>query len=278
VGVRFYTYLSTLYYVLRAGGRNNIPVIVLDRPNPINGSAIEGPYIDSGLESFVGIVQKLPVRHGMTMGELARYLNAEYHLDAPLTVVEMQGWQRNMWFDQTGLPWVIPSPAMPALNTATVYPGTCFFEGTNFSEGRGTALPFEVVGAPSLNSYALAERLNAMALPGARFRPVNFHPSASKHAGVTCEGVQLHVLDREAFLPVLTGLHMVAACQALAMNEFAFLDRSWEARPPQFDLLTGSAAIREQIAAQLPIGELTTGWEAIHEDFRAARAPYLLYQ
>ncbi|MGQ9768886.1 MAG: exo-beta-N-acetylmuramidase NamZ family protein, partial [Anaerolineae bacterium] len=175
VGVRFYTFISTLYYILRSARQHGVSVIVLDRPNPLNGLAIEGPSVAPGYGSFVGIAP-IPIRHGMTIGELARYLNAEHHLGAELTVVEMQGWRRAMWFDETGLPWVPTSPAMPHLSTAIVYPGTCFIEGTNLSEGRGTALPFEVVGAPWLDGHALAHALNQLALPGVRFRPTQFEP------------------------------------------------------------------------------------------------------
>jgi uncharacterized protein YbbC (DUF1343 family) len=277
VGVRFYTFLSTLFYVLRAAGKSNLPVLVLDRPNPINGNQVEGPFIDPGYESFVGIVANLPVRHGMTFGELALYFNSEYHLNAPLTVVPVEGWKRSMWFDQTGLPWVSPSPAMPTLATATVYPGTCFFEGTNLSEGRGTGLPFEFIGAPWIDSYALAGRMNALQLPGVRFRPVHFQPSASKHAGQPCGGVQLHVLDRAAFQPVATGLHLLSACQALNPHEFAFLDHSWDSTHCQLDNLTGSPSIREHIGAGLPAVDLIAGWPEVQQKFAAMRKPYLLY-
>ena len=276
VGVRFYTFISTLYYVLRAAHRHGVPVIVLDRPNPINGLTVEGPSIAPGYESFVGIVP-MPVRHGMTVGELARYFNAEHGLDAELTVVEMQGWRREMWFDQTGLPWVATSPAMPHLSTATVYPGTCLVEGTNLSEGRGTTLPFEVVGAPWLDGYALAEALNRLALRGVRFRPTHFEPSAGKHAGAMCQGVQVHVTDRDALRPVEAGLYLVAACRAQAPEQFAFLPTSWEGRPPHFDLLAGGAAVREGLAAGTPVAELTAGWPAVAAAFARQRQPYLLY-
>jgi uncharacterized protein YbbC (DUF1343 family) len=277
VGVRFYTYLSTLFYVLRAAGTHGLPLLVLDRPNPINGMQIEGPLIDPGYESFVGIVASLPVRHGMTLGELALLLNAEYHLNAPLTVIPMQGWSREMWFDQTGLPWVFPSPAMPSLATTVVYPGMCFFEGTNLSEGRGTALPFELIGAPWIDGNALAERMNALGLPGVRFRPVTFEPSASKHAGQVCHGVQVHVLDRAAYQPVATGLHLVAGFIAAGGPDFAFLETSWEARPSQMDLLTGSPTIREHLSARQPVEALLAGWNQTREQFAALREPYLLY-
>jgi uncharacterized protein YbbC (DUF1343 family) len=277
VGVRYYTYLSTLYYVLRGAGKAGLPVYVLDRPNPINGVTMEGPLIEPGHESFVGIVP-IPIRHGMTLGELALYMNNEYDLGADLTVILMEGWQRGMWFDQTGLPWVTPSPAMPHLSTATVYPGMCFIEGTNLSEGRGTALPFETTGAPWLEAYALAERLNRLLLPGVRFRPHVFKPSASKHAGVVCEGVQAHVLDRHAFHPVITGLHVLAACRELAMDEFSFLQTGWEGHPPHMDLLAGSARIREHLVSAQPVDALVGEWAAVREKFEKVREPYLLYE
>jgi len=290
VGVRFYTYLSTLFYVIRAAGKQQLPVLVLDRPNPIAGRRIEGPFIEPGYTSFVGIVEKLPVRHGMTMGELALYFNSEYSLGAQVTVVQMEGWKRSMWFDQCGLPWVSPSPAMPTLATATVYPGTCFFEGTNLSEGRGTALPFEVIGAPWIDGRALAERMNRLELPGVRFRPVTFAPSASKHAGQTCSGVQVHVLDREAFQPVISGLRLMAGCRALAPDQFAFLEHSWEGRPCHMDLLAGSQHPREHLARDKAVEELppmwqpaamrqpAAMWQPAEEQFAALRTPYLLYE
>ncbi|MGQ9841682.1 MAG: exo-beta-N-acetylmuramidase NamZ family protein [Anaerolineae bacterium] len=277
VGVRFYTFISTLYYILRSARQHGVSVIVLDRPNPLNGLAIEGPSVAPGYGSFVGIAP-IPIRHGMTIGELARYLNAEHHLGAELTVVEMQGWRRAMWFDETGLPWVPTSPAMPHLSTAIVYPGTCFIEGTNLSEGRGTALPFEVVGAPWLDGHALAHALNQLALPGVRFRPTQFEPAASKHAGQMCQGVQIHVTDRAAFRPVEAGLHVVAACRAQAPERFTFLSTSWEGRPPHFDLLAGNATIREGLAAGVPVAELTAGWPAIAAEFEERRQPHLLYR
>ncbi len=278
VGVRFYTYLSTLFYVLRAGGKNQVPVLVLDRPNPIGGRKVEGPYIEPGFESFVGIVGKIPIRHGLTMGELARYLNEQYSLNAPLSVLAMEGWSRSTWFDQAELPWVSPSPAMPSLAAATVYPGACFVEGTNLSEGRGTALPFEVTGAPWIDGRVLAERLNRLALPGVRFRPVSFTPCASKHVGQMCGGVQMHVLDREAFQPVITGLHLLAGCQVLAPDHFAFLQESWEGRPCHMDLLAGSAHIREHLAARKPVEDLLAEWKPVENAFANVRAFYLLYK
>lgn len=292
VGARFYTYISTLYLVLAAAGRHGRAVMVLDRPNPINGLAIEGSLVAPGLESFIGIAP-IPVRHGMTTGELARFFNTEYNLGADLTVVGMAGWRRSMWLDDTGLPWVSPSPGMPQLATAIVYPGMCFIEGTALSEGRGTTLPFEVAGAPWLDGDALARTLNRLALPGVRFRPTQFVPSGGihaggihaggKHAGIRCEGVQVHVTDRRVFRPVETGLHVVAACRTPAPDRVQFLDSSWEGQTPHalrphFDLLTGDAAIREGLAAGTPVDDLISGWAAVAAAFEQARRPYLLYE
>lgn len=276
VGVRFYTYLSTLYYLLRACGRTGIPLLVLDRPNPINGVTIEGPPVAPGLESFVGIVD-IPIRHGMTLGELARLINAEQNFGADLTVLAMTGWRRSQWFDQTGLLWIPTSPGMPHLITATVYPGMCFIEGTNLSEGRGTTLPFEIVGAPWLDGYRLAVSLNALDLPGVRFRPVHFTPSASKHAGDHCQGVQVHVTDRNALRAVTTGLHVIAACRAQSPEQFTFLASSWEGRSPHFDLLAGNATLREGLALGYDVASLAEHWRAYEATFRARRAPHLLY-
>lgn len=276
VGARFYTFISTLYYVLQGAARAGKPVIVLDRPNPINGKTIEGGSIGQGLESFIGVIS-IPIRHGLTTAELARYMNTEYRIGADLTVIEMQGWKRVQWYDQTGLPWVPLSPGMPKLETATVYPGMCFVEGTNLSEGRGTALPFEVVGAPWLDGFALADALNRLALAGVRFRPLYFVPFVSKHAGEKCGGVQIHVIDREAFRPVETGLRVITACREQAPDRFEFLPSSWEGHPPHFDLLTGDARVREQIIDNGRLDALLQSWRQIEVEFDRKRAGYLLY-
>lgn len=276
VGVRFYTYLSTLYHLLRGAAKQGCPVIVLDRPNPIDGVTLEGPLVQPGYESFVGVAP-VPIRHAMTLGELARYFCAEFAIDADLTVVQMQGWRRSQWFDETGLPWVATSPAMPHLSTATVYPGMCFVEGTNLSEGRGTALPFELCGAPWLDGYELAAALNRLDLPGVRFRPVYFEPSDSKHAGLLCQGVQVHVGDRRRLRAVELGLHVVAACCQQAPQEFQFLPTSWEGRPPHFDLLAGGPALRTGLLAAEPVEALANAWAAELAAFAEVRARYLLY-
>jgi len=264
VGARFYTYGVTMAECLVAGATHGRPVVVLDRPNPLGGLQVEGPRLQPGFESFVGRAHQ-PIRHGLTLGELAR---AIAHLEglAPslqLHVVPLQGWQRAQWADQTGLPWVLPSPNLPTLESATVYPGTGLLEGTTLSEGRGTTRPFELVGAPGIAPERWATRLNALAtagqLPGVRFRPCWFVPWTSKHAGVRCGGVQLHVTDRTVFRPVATGVWLLATAWA----EWPQVC-SW--RPPRapqgagqpssswpIDRLYGSAALREHLAVGAPV-------------------------
>jgi uncharacterized protein YbbC (DUF1343 family) len=297
VGVRFYTFESTLFYLLAASRKHGVPLVVLDRPNPINGLAVEGPSIAPGFESFVGIAP-IPIRHGLTVGELARYFNAEHGLGADLTVVPMTGWRRAMWFDQTGLPWATTSPAMPHLSTATVYPGACFIEGTNLSEGRGTALPFEQIGAPWMDAYAAAEALNARAGSwkleagswkleaggrsgaGVVFRPTSFEPTSSKYAGETCYGVQMHVTDRDALSPARLGVLIVATLKALYPRQFAWRDypRADGSRLFTIDRLTGSDATRKLLEAGAPAAEVVAGWAAVEEEFRRRREACLLYE
>ncbi len=276
IGVRFYTLVGTLVCVLRAAARAGLPVIVLDRPNPINGRCVDGPLVEPGFESFVSMLP-VPIRHGLTIGEMARYAAGLLDPACDLTVVPMKGWERRRWFDQTDLPWVPTSPAMPHLSTATVYPGTCLIEGTNLSEGRGTALPFEMVGAPWLDGYRLASDLNARDLPGVRFRPVRFVPAASKHAGAVCEGVQVHVLDREAMRPPLVGLHLIAGCRAQAPESCCFLPPSQRGTPCHFDLLAGSSRVREGLEAGAPPEELAAAWAPEAGEFESERTAWLMY-
>jgi uncharacterized protein YbbC (DUF1343 family) len=277
VGARFYTYVWTLSYVLEAAAEHHVPVIVLDRPNPINGLTLEGPLLEPGYASFVGRYSIL-LRHGMTVGELARMFDADQGLDADLTVVPMSGWQREMWYDQSGLPWVPPSPAMPKLETAIVYPGTCLLEGTNVSAGRGTATPFELIGAPWINAYRLAAALNDLSLPGVRFRPATYIPWVDKHTGVTCQGVYLHVLDREIFRPLSTGLYLLSVLHSLWPQAFEWLGTSWEGRPPHFDLLIGNSWVREWIDEGRPVDEIVAQWRGTLAQFEQQRQPYLLYR
>ena len=268
VGVRFYTYLSTLFYVLTGAGKTGKPVFVLDRPNPITGKIIEGGPIVPGFESFVGIVN-IPIRHGMTPGELANYMNAEYSLNADLQTIKMHRWQREMWFDATFLPWVSTSPAMPHLSTATLYPGMCLLEGTNLSLGRGTSLPFEVCGAPWLDGYALAESLNGLHLAGVRFRATAFTPSASSHAGCECQGVQVHVTDRDSLRPVEMALHLIAVARCLSADAWM-----WN---PHFERLAGDGTLRSALEAGTSVTEILATWEESISAFIHQREKYLLY-
>ncbi|MEW5814255.1 MAG: DUF1343 domain-containing protein [Spirochaetota bacterium] len=277
VGCRYYTYLYTLSYLMEAAVEHKVPILVLDRPNPLGGLTVEGNILDRSFSSFIGRYP-LPVLYGLTIGELALYFNREFGLGAELTVVPMRGWRRHMWFDQTGLPWVPPSPNMPTLDTATVYPGTCLVEGTNLSEGRGTTKPFEVIGAPWIKGRALADALNALSLGSVRFRPVDFTPTYSKFNGEWCSGVQVHVLDRLALRPVETGLHILATIKDMYPQPFEWLPTSWEGQPPQFDLLMGTERVRQQLDDRIAVADIVGGWEEETAAFRAARQGYCLYQ
>ncbi len=277
VGVRYYTYLSTLVHVMRGAARAGKAVMVLDRPNPINGVQREGPLIEPGFESFIGILP-VPMRHGMTLGELALYSNRKLTIDCDLTVIPMQGWGREMWFDTCGRDWVPTSPGIPHFATTLPYVGTCLVEGCNLSEGRGTALPFEVVGAPWVDGFALAKALNGLRMPGVVFRPHAFIPCSSKHAGVHCQGVQLHITDREVFKPVICGLQLLATCRRLFPRDFKFLGSSWEGKPAHFDLLMGSARPREQLCKGVSVDEICRGWEDTSARFKDEIEDFLLYR
>lgn len=278
VGSRYYTFQATMLYCLEAAAPLGLPVTVLDRPNPIGGAAVEGPALAAGFESFVG-PHSVATRHGLTMGELARLFAAERRIAVDLTVVPCDGWRRGMFFEDTGLPWVLPSPNMPTVDTAVVYPGGCLIEGTNLSEGRGTTRPFELCGAAGLDPVELARRLEAEALPGVRFRPAWFRPTFQKFAGVDCGGVQLHVTDRAAFRPVRTGLAVLAALKALAGDRFAWRTEEYEfvRDRPAIDLLFGSAREREALDAGVSWRELAAAWEPEEAAFAERRAPHLLY-
>jgi uncharacterized protein YbbC (DUF1343 family) len=279
IGARIYTYIYTMANCLRACGRHGLPVIVCDRPNPINGESVEGALLRRGFESFVGLFP-IPMRHGMTMAELARLFNEEFGLGAQLEVVRMDGWERRMFHDETDLPWVMPSPNMPTLDTAVVYPGTVLFEGTMLSEGRGTTRPFELVGAPGVEAERFARDLNDRGLPGVYFRPAVFEPTFQKHAKQACGGCQVHITDRRAFKPVLTGVVLMDAFRRALPNSFAL----WRQPPYEYekeklpiDILAGSDALRTQIDSGMAAEEIADSWRADEEAFRKARAPYLLY-
>jgi uncharacterized protein YbbC (DUF1343 family) len=276
VGSRYYTYVWTMVLAMRACAAAGVAFVVLDRPNPIGGHLVEGGAIAPGHHSFVGL-RSLPNRHGLTAGEIARWAAHEEKLDLALEVVTMGGWQRSMYFEDTGLPWIMPSPNMPTRDTALVYPGMCLVEGTELSEGRGTTRPFELSGAPFIDSDALAEDLAD--LPGLIARPLVFRPTFHKWAGQPCGGVQLHVTDREAFRPYLTGVAFLRAVRARWPEHFAWRTRAYEfvGDIPAIDLLAGSSALRQGIEAGASLEELAATWADAEAAFRAERAPWLLY-
>ncbi len=276
VGCRYYTYLNTLGYMMEAIEAQGIEMLVLDRPNPINGLDVEGPILASGISSFVGMYP-IPVRHGLTIGELALFLRDARYPGCVVDVARMTGWRRHFYFDNTGLPWFTPSPNLPSLDCAIIYPGLCLFEGTNLSEARGTTHPFEWIGAPWVDAPALARELNARGLPGAAFRPVYFEPTYSKHRGARCSGVQTHVTDRALFKPFGTGLHVVDAAMRLHPQDFAFLRASWEGRNPHFDLLSGDARMREGLIARTPIAEIIALNAADEADWKKRKKRWHLY-
>jgi uncharacterized protein YbbC (DUF1343 family)/CubicO group peptidase (beta-lactamase class C family) len=267
-GVRFYTYETSTGYFLEAAAKTGTEVIVLDRPDPITGSFVQGPVSDEGRESFVNYMP-VPVRHGLTLGELAKMFNGERHLGAKLMVVPMEGWQRGDWLDSTGVMWVNPSPNLRSLNEATLYPGVGLIEGTNISVGRGTDTPFEIVGAPWVKGRALAAYLNGRGIPSVRFVPVTFTPSASNYSGQGCEGVNLMVLDRNTLEATELGIELAAALRKLYPSEFK-LERMTE-------LLLNQAAIDALNAGQDP-RRITQDWQERLQQFLEVREKYLLYK
>jgi uncharacterized protein YbbC (DUF1343 family) len=278
VGTRIYTYIYTMANCLTAARKHGVPVIVCDRPNPIGGDAVEGPMLEQGFESFVGMYP-IPMRHGMTIGELARLFNDACGIGADLDVIAMEGWRRAMYFDDTCLPWVLTSPNIPTLETCIVYPGTVLFEGTNVSEGRGTTRPFELVGAPWVAAERFAAAMNGLALPGAFFRPAAFEPTFHKHAKTSCGGCQIHVLDRPAFRPVETGVALLAAFRASDPAQFAWRDPPYEYEHEKLpiDILAGSAETRERIEAGQTAREIALSWERGVSEFCELRERFLMY-
>ncbi len=279
VGSRYYTFVYTMAHVMEAAAPLGLPVAVLDRPNPIGGERVEGPILEPGWESFVGRYP-LPVRHGMTAGELARWFNETQGIGCDLRVVDMTGWERTMRFDRTGLPWVPPSPNMPTLRTALVYPGGCLIEGTQLSEGRGTTLPFELVGGPGLDARAFAARLRARDLAGVIFRATAFRPMFQKHAGETCHGVQIIVTDDSTFRPFETYLAILAAALEVGGGRFAWRTEAYEFETERraIDLLCGNDWIRAGLESGADLDELAGRWRPALEAFRRDRKPFLAYR
>ena len=271
-GTRVYTYIATMAYAMQACADAGIPFIVLDRPNPVNGVAMGGPILEyPKYSSFVGLYP-IPLRHGMTVGELARLFNAKFlPKKANLTVVPMENWTRDEWFDETSLPWVMPSPNLPTLDSATVYPGQALLEDTDLSEGRGTTKPFEIFGAPWIDGFTLAKELNALHLHGVKFREIWFTPTFSKFQGKLCGGCQMHVTDRNAFQPLATTLNILSVVKKLYGDKLEF-------HAAYFDKVMGTASVREALERGDPVKKIVAGFQPGLDDFAKLREPFLLYR
>jgi uncharacterized protein YbbC (DUF1343 family) len=288
IGSRYYTYVWTMALAMKAAAKAGVQVVVLDRPNPLGGVEIEGGEVEPDAESFVGL-GSIPVRHGLTIGEIARLVAAglpwggerfAQPIDCALQVIPMRGWRRRDLFEATGLPWVLPSPNMPTVDTAFVYPGLCLIEGTNVSEGRGTTRPFEIIGAPFIDGYRLVEQLSGYDLPGVRFRPLSFRPTFHKYATKSCGGIQIHVSDRNTFRPYRTGVAILRELWSVGGESFG-----WRTEPYEFvsnrlaiDLLTGGDAVRLGIERAAAPEEIFATWLKAERAFAERRRPYLLYQ
>jgi uncharacterized protein YbbC (DUF1343 family) len=273
IGARFYTYIYTMSLAMEAAAENGKTFVVLDRPNPINGISVQGNILEPAQASFVGLYP-IPVRHGMTAGELAKMFNGQGWLasrvKADLVVIPMEGWRRRMWYDQTGLRFINPSPNMPDLETAAIYPGLCLLEGTNVSEGRGTSMPFRQFGAPWIDSKLLAERLNALNLPAMRFEPVSFTPISSKYKDRKCHGVRIIVSDRNKLKPYSSGFRIVNEIYQMYPDQL-----KW--RAAHFDRLCGTSKIRNAIVGNSSLDVLQNKWRKDLESFLKIRAGYLIY-
>ncbi len=271
VGCRYYTFLYTLAYAQEAAAEMGKEFVVLDRPNPLGGLTVEGNLVKGGFTSFVG-GYSLPIRYGLTIGEFSLYLERYHGVGKKPKVIMLSGWKRGMYFGETALPWVLPSPNIPTVDTAFVYPGTCLFEGTNLSEGRGTTKPFEIIGAPWLDGFALADRLNSFELPGVIFRPVFFTPTFSKHQGTGCQGVQLHITDYDNFAPVRTALFLLS--EVFKYQESRFLETNGHCF---FDLLAGDKKVREKLTAKAGPQEIWEEMESENRSFVEKAKSILLY-
>ncbi len=271
VGTRVYTYIATMAYAMEACAKAGIPFIVLDRPNPIGGATMEGPILEyPQYSSFIGLYP-IPLRHGMTIGELALLFNKKFLSNkVKLTVIPMENWKRSEWFDQTSLPWVIPSPNLPTLNSAIVYPGQVLLEGTNLSEGRGTTQPFEVFGAPWINGFVLTKKLNELHLPGVKFREVWFSPTFSKFQNEQCRGAQLHITNRDTFQPIATTLAILSTLKQLYGDKLEFHD-------DYFDHVVGTPNIREALERGESVKNITAHFQSGLDNFVEFRKPFLLY-
>jgi uncharacterized protein YbbC (DUF1343 family) len=278
VGARPYTYIWTALLMMRACASAGLDMIVLDRPNPIGGTAVEGPLLEEGYESFVGL-WPLPMRHGMTIGEILLAINSADPVQCSLEIVRMDGWKRDMLYPDTGLPWVMPSPNIPTPDTALVYPGMVMLEGTNISEGRGTTRPFELTGAPWIDPMELTFALESAGVPGAAFRPAVFRPTFDKYSGDDCGGVQIHVTDKSSFRPVLCAIAVIKAASDLYPESFAWLDPpyEYETEKPPIDILYGGPGLRESIAEGTAAADIASGWKERLTPSLKSRTGWLLY-
>jgi uncharacterized protein YbbC (DUF1343 family) len=280
VGSRYYTFIWTMELCMQACDEAGKSVVVLDRPNPLGGVHTEGPVLDMNYASFVG-QRPVPVRHGMTIGEIGSYVKNEFYPSLDFHIVPMKGWTREMWFDETGLPWVLPSPNMPTLETAVVYPGMCLLEATNLSEGRGTTRPFEIFGASFIDPDILVKRLTAFKLPGVVFRPMYFQPTFQKHSGTLCGGAQIHVTSRDKFRPFMTGVAIIKAVHDLYPEHF-----EWKQPPYEYvtdrlpiDILAGTDRLRKDIERGRPLNRMEEWWKAQCLEFnKKIRKKHLLYK
>lgn len=271
VGTRFYTYIYTMAYAMEAAAENGIPFVVLDRPNPQGGLRVDGPVLDPDYSSFIGLYP-IPLKHGMTVGELAQLFNTEYQIQADLEVVKMKGWKRSMMYEDTGLPFVMPSPNMPTTDTVNVYPATGLFEGTNLSEGRGTTKPFQLIGAPYIKAHEYANELNGLDLPGVAFRAASFTPTFSKHAGKLTHGVEVYVTDPVRFESTRTGIAMIQTAHDMYPDDFEFLANDFITK------LTGNTYVKDMILKGAPLEDILTKIEDERDAFLPIRKEYLLYK
>ncbi|MFZ3138198.1 MAG: DUF1343 domain-containing protein [Thermodesulfovibrionales bacterium] len=279
-GSRYYTFIWTMELCMQACMEMNKSVIIIDRPNPINGHLTEGPVLDMAFASFVG-QRPLPVRHGMTIGEIGNYLRNEFYPSLDFHVIPMRGWKRKTWFDETGLPWVMPSPNMPTLDTSLVYPGMCLLEGTNLSEGRGTTKPFEIFGAPFIEPDRLVRHLKECKLPGLVFRPMYFQPTFQKHAVTLCGGAQIHVTHRGKFKPFKTGVAVLKAVHDLYPEHFVWKQPPYEYEHEKMpiDILAGTDRLRKDIEKGEKLDKMEAWWQEECLQFnKQYRKKYLMYK
>ena len=278
-GSRYYTFIWTMELCMQACHEMKKSLIVLDRPNPLGGVVIEGPVLDMAYSSFIG-QRPLPVRHGMTTAEMGSYFKYEFYPSLDFHVILMQGWKRKQWFDEIGLPWVMPSPNMPSLATATVYPGMCLLEGTMLSEGRGTTRPFEIFGAPFIDPDILVRELKTFKLPGVVFRPMYYQPTFQKHAGRLCGGAQIHVTNRERFKSFKTGVAVIKAARELYPEHFSWKEPPFEYKTDRMpiDILAGTDRLRKDIESGESLEHMEEWWKEQSREFQKnTRRKYLMY-